>query len=346
MKRISFFLILFLAFNSLSIAQSSTNSSEKYVGEWKADGYESSRIEISYGSNLKTVTKQGVQTLFNKVNDKKYQKMGLSNEDFKFITLEFEDNYTCYLSVEYKDGYKSTSILKRQFNKDEIGCISGNCLNGLGTKYCENGDLYTGEFKNSKFNGTGKIVQKNGIEYIGQFIDDIKTGTGKIFFANGDFYEGEMGDNLPNGYGVYIWGKKKLYGAQKYQGQFKDGELHGQGTKFDTWGIPYESGEYLNGTLVTKNRTINNGNSISYKIVSKGDWKSRGLFDDSKKRVIYFTISENSDKHYIAINRLTNGKYTAGVGYSTKEDGIIHKHEFSSESECIEATLRQWLSSR
>ena len=41
-------------------------------------------------------------------------------------------------------------------------------------------------------------------------------------------YVGEIVNMKPNGSGIYIYGKGKWEG-DKYEGQWKDGEFHGQG---------------------------------------------------------------------------------------------------------------------
>jgi len=61
---------------------------------------------------------------------------------------------------------------------------------------------------------------------------------------DGSIYEGEFEDGLPCGYGIMIWSEKDLY--HKYEGEWKNGLMHGKGClKFKT-GHTYE-GTFING---------------------------------------------------------------------------------------------------
>ena len=46
-------------------------------------------------------------------------------------------------------------------------CISGNCLNGTGTKTFSNGSKYEGEFKDGKFDGYGIFIFQDGEKHEG-----------------------------------------------------------------------------------------------------------------------------------------------------------------------------------
>jgi hypothetical protein len=48
---------------------------------------------------------------------------------------------------------------------------------------------------------------------------------GNYIFDNGDKYEGEWNDNTMHGQGIFASGDIELY-----EGEFKDGKRHGQGT--------------------------------------------------------------------------------------------------------------------
>jgi len=62
-----------------------------------------------------------------------------------------------------------------------------------------------------------------------------------IEYPSGDKYEGEFKDGLYHGQGTFTYGN-----GDKYVGEFKDGLYHGQGTFTFATGDKYE-GEYKNG---------------------------------------------------------------------------------------------------
>ena len=75
-------------------------------------------------------------------------------------------------------------------------CIDGDCSNGYGTYYFNNGDKYIGEFKNSQFNGYGSYFYSDGDKYIGEWKNGKYNGQGM------HTYDGE----IVNG----IWRNDKL----------------------------------------------------------------------------------------------------------------------------------------
>ncbi len=224
----------------------------------------------------------------------------------------------------------------------KIGCIEGNCISGIGQKIFTDKSAYSGEFQNGKMHGKGTLTMINGTIYKGDFLNDMKEGNGTITFENDDVYEGEMSNNEINGYGTYTWAKKNLYGAQKYVGNFKSGKFHGQGKKYDWLGVPFDKGLYKYGKLQSEGSSVVSSNK-NYSIVKRGEWKSLGLTDLSgrKKRLIWFRIEGEKTDAIVEIIRLDNGKYTSGTGYSTDRDGLINKHEYSSEENCINSTIQK-----
>ena len=53
-------------------------------------------------------------------------------------------------------------------------CISGNCINGVGTMTYYDGGKYVGEWKEGMPNGQGTYTNSNikGFKYVGKFKDD------------------------------------------------------------------------------------------------------------------------------------------------------------------------------
>ena len=67
----------------------------------------------------------------------------------------------------------------------ETGCVSGDCLNGVGKRVYEDGSSYEGQWKDGKRSGNGIWKHKNGF-YEGEWKNDSFNGRGKEFAAYKD----------------------------------------------------------------------------------------------------------------------------------------------------------------
>jgi clan AA aspartic protease (TIGR02281 family) len=74
-------------------------------------------------------------------------------------------------------------------------------------------------------NGRGMLRFPNGEVYTGEFLDSRRSGEGVYTWPDGRKYAGEFRDDKPSGDGTYTWPDGK-----KYVGQFRDGQANGQGT--------------------------------------------------------------------------------------------------------------------
>jgi len=79
---------------------------------------------------------------------------------------------------EFSFDYSKNMFIIREGNKhnrtnnkniSSVGCIDGDCFDGLGTYSFPNGDKYVGNFKGGKFNGFGAFTFSNGNKHIGYF---------------------------------------------------------------------------------------------------------------------------------------------------------------------------------
>ena len=127
-------------------------------------------------------------------------------------------------------------------------CLKGNCINGYGECKFPNGDLYKGDFKNSKLHGRGILEMSNGDKYLGDWVNQYRQGSGKLIFANGDEYLGAFAQDKFSGKGTMTYANGDRYegfwlankpdgegtlhyaSGARYEGQFKDGVFEGQGT--------------------------------------------------------------------------------------------------------------------
>ncbi len=163
------------------------------------------------------------------------------------------------------------------------GCLNGDCEGGYGMKYYSGNDRYFGFFKNGKRHGYGAYYWDDGTRWVGQFDQNLITGYGSYFFITGEKYVGFFIDSKRNGWGinydpesgikkigywennVLVKPKKSLitngastgcisgdcksgygkyvYNNGYYEGNFKNGYRHGQGTYY------YDIGDYYTGNF-------------------------------------------------------------------------------------------------
>ncbi|MBK9731495.1 MAG: hypothetical protein IPO83_09425 [Chitinophagaceae bacterium] len=146
------------------------------------------------------------------------------------------------------------------------GCISGNCMDGMGTYLFSDKAEYTGEWVNGQRTGVGCYDWADGSYYLGYFKSGILEGNG-IYLGNdkdkttyvGIFHDGKYSESRDfgtsgcligscyEGAGIYLWtnndiyvgewhnGNRSGYGrfdwadGSFYTGYFKDGLLDGRG---------------------------------------------------------------------------------------------------------------------
>jgi hypothetical protein len=100
----------------------------------------------------------------------------------------------------YKDGKRVEGTLRYENGDVYVGTFDADGMKECGVQRFENGDEYSGEFKNgARFSGIMKF--KSGEVYSGDWLDGLFHGSGKIIYENG----------------------------LKYQGEFQCGNKHGQG---------------------------------------------------------------------------------------------------------------------
>lgn len=152
--------------------------------------------------------------------------------------LEATKNLTeDYLDSE-NDKNRFTGFGTREY---EFGIYEGDLVfgspEGKGTFTWDNGDFYTGSWKNGRRTGKGKIVWANGDVYEGDFLNDERTGKGKCIWKSGDRYEGDFVNGERTGKGVYIWSN-----GDRYEGDFVNNARTGKGVYIWSNGDRYEGG--------------------------------------------------------------------------------------------------------
>lgn len=138
-----------------------------------------------------------------------------------------------------------TTEEEEEEDNENVGCMAGNCENGLGIYVHESGERYEGDFRYGKRHGTGVQYYPSGaMKYKGDFRADSRTGYGAYYFPNGDKYVGLFLNNLPNGKGTYYYAD-----GDRFVGIYENGKRNGQGTFYRKDGRR-ESGIYAGDSRV------------------------------------------------------------------------------------------------
>ncbi|MBT5485095.1 MAG: hypothetical protein HOH14_00635 [Gammaproteobacteria bacterium] len=139
--------------------------------------------------------------------------------------------------------YLSSTVLAAK--DDELGCISGDCVNGNGTlvEETERGlRTYRGDFLNEKFFGFGRLtLNDEGEVYEGRFMNGKKHGRGTLWTKKGDVYMGNWRNDRRNGMGMQAFHVENFKegrftedtlkkNTENYYGEFKNDVFFGEGT--------------------------------------------------------------------------------------------------------------------
>lgn len=108
-----------------------------------------------------------------------------------------------------------------------VGSYLKGMRHGHGVMMWPEGSKYSGQFARGRANGEGELLRTDGSVYRGQFSDDCMSGEGRMQWRDGVEYSGQFTANRREGVGRMQWcsGRWKCY-----DGHWKDGVQHGQGT--------------------------------------------------------------------------------------------------------------------
>ena len=160
---------------------------------------------------------------------------------------------------------------------------TGEALDGLphgkGTMTYPDGQVYVGEFKDGNCHGQGTMTNPNGSSYVGEFKNNKMHGQGTEIMLDGAKYVGEFKNNMLDGKGIMTYSADESpYNKSRvktYEGEWKEGKQHGQGTMIYFVGAKYvgEFKDYLfhgKGTLTYPEEGPDNESGRgSY----EGEWK-------------------------------------------------------------------------
>jgi hypothetical protein len=129
----------------------------------------------------------------------------------------------------------------------------------------ENGDIYNGELSFGLPNNQGRLEYNyKNIDYIyiGDFVNGLKQGKGNLASKDNKFsYEGDFINDKFEGFGTWF------DHDDKYNGFFKEGKFHGNGSLFKKNGDKYE-GEFFEGFLIKGKINFNNGDCYEGDLVN------------------------------------------------------------------------------
>jgi hypothetical protein len=240
------------------------NKGDIYVGEWKNNNRHGQGTYYYLADN----NNKG-DIYVGQYQAGKYTGKGMYTfKDGEKYIGEWKNNKRYGQGVNtYINGSKKEGIWKddvfQYAQKETISIALPQCVgswtktswkNCYGTYTWNNGDNYTGEWKNGKQHGQGiyshgknsdwageKYVGNwrngkrhgqgvttwtlNGDKYVGEYKNNNRHGQGSFIHTNGDKYVGEWKENKKSGQGTYSWA-----GGDKYVGAWKGGNRNGQGT--------------------------------------------------------------------------------------------------------------------
>jgi len=147
--------------------------------------------------------------------DDKMTGFGLfTRKDGTYMEGNFDDAKMKGLGVKhlgnkkFEYGFYSNDKLIRNYeltaNNLTTGCVQGNCKNGFGYYFFEDGSSFQGFFENSKML-QGTWTNKIGDKYFGKFgFQNHFEGYGHLTYKNGDNYFGEYSNSKRNGRGFFL----------------------------------------------------------------------------------------------------------------------------------------------
>lgn len=128
-----------------------------------------------------------------------------------------------------KEGYASgTGLLRRSHNGKpavsyEVTLERGQ-ISDVGSAKYQNGDKYTGFFRDGKPDGKGYLLYANGDQYEGDFRNGVRDGDGSFVNANRDRYAGQWKAGKRDGIGAATY----TLGGH-YEGSWKANKFDGKG---------------------------------------------------------------------------------------------------------------------
>ncbi|XP_028319694.1 alsin isoform X3 [Gouania willdenowi] len=180
--------------------------------------------------------------------------------------------------------------------------------------------------------------------YEGQWLNGKPNGRGVLKWPDGRSYTGSFRNGLEDGFGEFVAPNKMLNKKDFYQGDWKDGKMHGLGT------YRYASGEVYDGSFQDGVRhghgTLRSGKlNTSSPSVFIGQWlqdkkSGYGVFDDITKGETYMGMWQENQRQGTGVVVTQFGLYyegtfkdnkMMGTGILLSEDDTMYEGEFSDD---------------
>uniref|UniRef100_A0A4W6DLD4 Alsin Rho guanine nucleotide exchange factor ALS2 n=1 Tax=Lates calcarifer TaxID=8187 RepID=A0A4W6DLD4_LATCA len=180
--------------------------------------------------------------------------------------------------------------------------------------------------------------------YEGRWLNGKPNGRGVLKWPDGRIYTGEFKNGLEDGFGEFVAPNKTLNKNDHYQGQWKDGKMHGLGT------YRYASGEVYDGSFQDGMRhghgMLRSGKlNTSSPSVFIGQWlqdkkTGYGVFDDITKGEKYMGMWQDHLRQGTGVVVTQFGLYyegafkdnkMMGTGILLSEDDTTYEGEFSDD---------------
>ena len=238
-----------------------------YEGEWKDNcfhgtgvyTYPESSSCVRYEGSWEKDKKEG-HGLFTFRNGASYEgefHLG-KKEGWGIYRYAPENSCDRYEGDFAKDGRSGQGILYYRNGKTWEGIFENDgLLDGHGwTIFGE--DNYEGTIKNGKREGRGVLYYANGRRYEGEFHEGKLCGKGIYWISEEEYYEGDFAEGTYNGTGVFHYAPDDRNGRICYEGEWKDGNRHGQGKETRRSGkqIQVFEGTWVDGKMTGKGREI------------------------------------------------------------------------------------------
>ncbi|XP_043097175.1 alsin isoform X2 [Puntigrus tetrazona] len=180
--------------------------------------------------------------------------------------------------------------------------------------------------------------------YEGRWVSGKPHGRGVVKWPDGRMYTGTFKNGLEDGFGDYVVPNKNLNSCDHYQGQWKDGKMHGFGT------FRYASGEIYEGSFQDNMRhghgMLRSGklNSTSPSVFI-GQWQydkksGYGVFDDITRGEKYMGmwLDDQRQGNGVVVTQFGlyyegafNNNKMMGMGVLLSEDDTTFEGEFSED---------------
>ena len=169
------------------------------------------------------------------------------------------------------------------FKEVTLNMLQDN-YSGKGKYTYDNGDVYVGDFKDSRPHGKGTYTFKNGDKNSGEWKQGKMHGFGIEEIGDGGIYKGEYKEDKKDGFGELTWPD-----GDSYIGEFSNGEMNGKGI-FKTGDKEY-SGTYKDGKLISKDPVVD----FSLKVRNIALQKEHGLYEEKETGDLNKAIEKMQD---------------------------------------------------